>query len=50
MISKNDLHSVEFFNKKFYVNLQMKYYSYVWYPNKKDKKYRIWVSNAVSTI
>ena len=33
MISKNDLHSVEFLNKKFSVNLQMKYYSYVWYPS-----------------
>ena len=46
MISKNDLHSVEFLNKKFSVNLQMKYYSYIWYPsgtqNLKNKKYRIW--------
>ena len=46
MVSKNELHSIEFLNKRFYVNLQMKYYSYVWYPsgtqNSKNKKYRIW--------
>ena len=46
MVSKIDIDSIEFLNKKFYVSLQMKYYSYVWYPNgtqnSKNKKYRIW--------
>ena len=32
MVSKIDIDSIDFLNKKFYVNLQMKYYSYVWYP------------------
>ena len=33
IVSKNDINSIDFLNKKFYVNLQMKYYSYVWYPS-----------------
>ena len=46
IVSKNDIDSIEFLNKKFYVNLQMKYYSYVWYPggtqNVNNKNYGIW--------
>ena len=45
MVSKIDIDSIEFLNKKFYANLQMKYYSYVWYPSgtqNLNKNYRIW--------
>ena len=46
MVPQNDVHSFKFLNKKFYINLQMKYYTYVWYPsgtqNLNNRKYGIW--------